>query len=133
MSTRLVRLLKNYRYSERLRKLGLPTLEYRRERADLIQVYQILNNIDIVVHPSSDINYGVWMCYLADSGQVRSDMKKGLETIQRKAQALCLGLPTTSSGEALEVAAGVVLLDLFFSEIAIATTAKIMAKLHRIT
>ena len=133
MSTRLVRLLKDYRYSERLRKLGLPTFEYRRERADLIQVYQILNNIDIVVHPSSDINYGVWMCYLADSGQVRSDMKKGLEALQRKAQALCLGLPTTSSGEALEVAAGVVLLDLFFSEIAIATTAKIMAKLHRIT
>ena len=27
---------------------GLSTLEYRRERADLIQVYKILNNIDIV-------------------------------------------------------------------------------------
>ena len=34
--------------TERLRKLGLPTLEYRRKRADLIQVYKILNDIDIV-------------------------------------------------------------------------------------
>ncbi|MCG8045675.1 MAG: reverse transcriptase family protein [Candidatus Thiodiazotropha endolucinida] len=47
-ATRLVRSLKGYSYSERLRKLGLPTLEYRRERADLIQVYKILNNIDIL-------------------------------------------------------------------------------------
>ena len=47
-ATRLVRSLKDYSYSERLRKLGLLTLEYRRERADLIQVYKILNNIDIV-------------------------------------------------------------------------------------
>ena len=35
-------------YPERLRKLGLPTLEYRRERADMIQTYKILYNIDIV-------------------------------------------------------------------------------------
>ena len=31
-----------------LRKLGLPTLEYRRSRADIIQVYKILYEIDIV-------------------------------------------------------------------------------------
>ena len=29
-----------------IEKLGLSTLEYRRERADLIHVYKILNNID---------------------------------------------------------------------------------------
>ena len=28
--------------------LGLPSLEYRRERADMIQVYKILNDIDKV-------------------------------------------------------------------------------------
>ena len=39
---------KHLPYPERLRKLGLPTLEYRRERADTIQTYKILHNIDIV-------------------------------------------------------------------------------------
>ena len=47
-ATKLVTSLKNYSYPERLKKLGLPTLEYRRERADLIQVFKILNNIDLV-------------------------------------------------------------------------------------
>ena len=47
-ATKLVTSLKNYSYPERLKKLGLPTLEYRRERAHLIQVYKILNNIDLV-------------------------------------------------------------------------------------
>ena len=40
-ATKLVRSCKDL--SERLRKLGLPSLEYRRERSDLIQVYKILN------------------------------------------------------------------------------------------
>ena len=47
-ATRLVRSLKNKAYSERLKILGLPTLEYRRERADMIQVFKIMNNIDLV-------------------------------------------------------------------------------------
>ena len=33
-------------YSERLEKLKLPSLEYRRKRADVIQTYKIMNNID---------------------------------------------------------------------------------------
>ena len=44
-ATRLVRACKNL-YPERLMKLGLPTLEYRRQRADMVQVYKILNDID---------------------------------------------------------------------------------------
>ena len=47
-ATRLVRSCKNLSYPERLRKLGLPTLEYRRLRADIVQVYNILNDIDKV-------------------------------------------------------------------------------------
>ena len=45
-ATRLVATCKNLPYQERLRKLGLPTLEYRRERADMIQTYKILHGID---------------------------------------------------------------------------------------
>ena len=47
-ATKLVPSCKNLSYPERLRKLGLLTLEYRRVRADLIQVYKILNDIHIV-------------------------------------------------------------------------------------
>ena len=47
-ATKLVRPCKYLSYPERLRKLGLPSLEYRRERSDLIQVYKILNDIDKV-------------------------------------------------------------------------------------
>ena len=38
--------LKHLSYPERLKALGSPMLEYRRERADMIQVYKIINNID---------------------------------------------------------------------------------------
>ena len=45
-ATRLVTSLQHLSYPDRLRSLGLPTLEYRRDRADMIQVFKILNNID---------------------------------------------------------------------------------------
>ena len=35
-------------YPERLKILGLPTLEYRRERADMVQAYKFINDIDMV-------------------------------------------------------------------------------------
>ena len=35
-------------YSDRLKHLGLPTLEYRRKRADMVDVYKILNSTDLV-------------------------------------------------------------------------------------
>ena len=38
----------NLSYPERLKKLGLPTLEYRRTRADVFQVYKIQNGTDKV-------------------------------------------------------------------------------------
>ena len=46
--TRLVNSLSGRTYEDRLKTLGLPTLEYRRLRADVIQVYKILNQIDRV-------------------------------------------------------------------------------------
>ena len=39
-------LIKELSYPERLRTLGLPTLEYRRRRADMLQVYKIMKQID---------------------------------------------------------------------------------------
>ena len=45
-ATKLLPYLRNKPYDERLRHLGLPTLEYRRYRSDLIQVYKLLHGID---------------------------------------------------------------------------------------
>ena len=47
-ATKLVNSCKDLSYPERLKKLGLPSLEYRRDRLDLVQVYKILNDIDKV-------------------------------------------------------------------------------------
>jgi hypothetical protein len=35
-------------YGDRLRNLGLPTLQYRRIRSDLVEAYKIINNVDKV-------------------------------------------------------------------------------------
>ena len=45
-ATRLVKCIKHLPYEERFITLGLPSLEYRRDRADLIQVYKIMHGID---------------------------------------------------------------------------------------
>ena len=45
-ATKLIRCCKNLSYPERLKKFRLPSLEYRRERSDLVQVYKILHGID---------------------------------------------------------------------------------------
>ena len=45
---RLVSSISHLSYSERLRALGLPSLEYRRGRANVIHVYKILHDIDKV-------------------------------------------------------------------------------------
>ncbi|CAG2250997.1 unnamed protein product [Mytilus edulis] len=45
-ATKLVPSIKMLSYVERLRALGLPTLEYRRDRYDMIQVYKALHGID---------------------------------------------------------------------------------------
>ena len=46
-ATRLIPAMKGKTYPERLKRLGLPTLEYRRERADMVEVYKIMNDIDL--------------------------------------------------------------------------------------
>ena len=44
-STKLIPSLKNLPYEDRLRKLELPSLRYRRLRGDMIEVYKILNGV----------------------------------------------------------------------------------------
>ena len=36
--------IKNFTYKDRLKRLKLPTLKYRRIRSDMIEVYKILTN-----------------------------------------------------------------------------------------
>ena len=47
-ATKLVKSISHLPYSERLKSLGLPSLEYRRERADVVEIYKIMNQIDII-------------------------------------------------------------------------------------
>ena len=44
-ATELVIKLKHLKYKERLERLKLPTLRYRRIRGDMIEVYKILTEI----------------------------------------------------------------------------------------
>jgi len=43
-ATKLVISVKNLTYKDRLKRLKLPTLKYRRIRGDVIEVYKILTN-----------------------------------------------------------------------------------------
>ena len=45
-ATSLVGKLKDLNHTERQEKLDLPTLKYRRFRGDVIQMYEIINQID---------------------------------------------------------------------------------------
>ena len=45
-ATKIVKTISNLSYEERLKHLGLPTLKYRWDRNDVIQVYKIMNGID---------------------------------------------------------------------------------------
>ena len=47
-ATKLVPGIRHLCYSERLRKLGIPSLQYRRVRSDLVEVYKIINGVDVV-------------------------------------------------------------------------------------
>ena len=44
-ATKQVPTLKNMEYNERLKKLKMPTLKYRRMRGDMIEVFKIINGI----------------------------------------------------------------------------------------
>ena len=45
IATRMVVSIKHLSYEQRLQRLGLPTLKYRRQRGDMICVFSLFNNI----------------------------------------------------------------------------------------
>ncbi|MES9884550.1 MAG: reverse transcriptase family protein [Sedimenticola sp.] len=45
-ATRLMKNIRHKTYTERLKSLGIPSLQYRRVRADMVEVYKILTGID---------------------------------------------------------------------------------------
>ena len=47
-ATKIVPSLRDLSYTDRLKKLNLETLEYRRRRADLLEAYRIMNNQHIL-------------------------------------------------------------------------------------
>jgi hypothetical protein len=49
-ATKLVKNIQHLSYTERLKYIGLPSLQYRRLRADMVETFKILNNIDQVQH-----------------------------------------------------------------------------------
>ena len=74
----MVNSLSNFSYEERLKKLGLPSLEYQRIRADVIEVYKILNQLDRVsINKFFTIMDHGW--YL-DSRQQFEGLQKALQT-----------------------------------------------------
>ena len=48
-ATKMVENLKDISYPERLRIMGIPTLQVRRLRAHMIQVYEIINGYQDIV------------------------------------------------------------------------------------
>ena len=47
-ATKLVKNIQHKTYTDRLKYLGLPSLQYRRLRADMVETYKIINTIDKV-------------------------------------------------------------------------------------
>ena len=62
-ATRLFPELRGLNYKERLIELNLPTLDYRRKRFDIIQVFKIVHKID-------DIDMSIFFTF-TDNNQVR--------------------------------------------------------------
>ncbi len=79
-ATRMVMDLTSLPYHERLKILGLPTLEYRRLRADMIQVYKILNGIDL----ANKDKLFTMNAYHATRGNTQKLFKKRARTEIRK-------------------------------------------------
>ena len=58
-ATKMIPTLNKMAYQDRLKKLKLPTLVYRRARGDMIELFKELNAVNKVINPAVTINTGV--------------------------------------------------------------------------
>ena len=86
---------------------------------DNVSTSKLLRLYSTLVRTIMEYGSTIWQC---------SKSTSLLDRVQRKALALCLGLPSTSSLEAMEVAAGILPLELRFAESAVRDIAKIQSK-----
>ena len=78
-ATSLVRSIRHLPYVERLKRLNLPTLKYRRARGDMIEVYKILNgkydiNACVSLITSHSVTRG--NRYRLQKGHIKYDLRK---------------------------------------------------------
>ena len=85
--TAMIKKYKGLSYEERLRKLGIPTLEYRRHRADLIQVFRIFSGIDRM-----DVNLFFSLHNEDEAGSVRAETRGHPKKLSRSRFVRRLGI-----------------------------------------
>ena len=56
MATKMVLELRELTYKDRLKEMGLPTLQDRRERGDLITLFKIVNGIEKTEQAGSGVD-----------------------------------------------------------------------------
>ena len=81
-ATRMIPGISHLPYPERLKNLQLPTLEYRRKRADLIQTYKILRGLDKLEHGRACQQCGNCMFRRVDNRRTRGHSWKLYEQLQ---------------------------------------------------
>ncbi len=54
-ATKLVKSISNNSYSRRMRELGIPSLQYRRLRSDMVEVYKILGALTKQINANSSL------------------------------------------------------------------------------
>ena len=58
----MIKGLGNKSYEERLRRTGLPTLEERRKRGDLIETFKMVKGLNGVEYSTSDSSVSTLLC-----------------------------------------------------------------------
>ena len=88
-ATKLLPELKNLDYPTRLRKLNLLSLVYRRERADVLQIYRIIHGLD---HIDCNMFFELEEGTFSKNKKVRVDNRRwqcalGIRTIKQLEQS----------------------------------------------
>ena len=85
-ATKMIPELKSMPYDERLRKLNLPTLQYRRQRGDMIQMFKMMINIyDKDVIPEIKLRDEIVTSHINTRGNSKKSIKKSNKEVARNA------------------------------------------------